>query len=45
MVAGPEGYVLDVAAGGSSVVGEEPAGLFHGLMSFVGLLDMGETAT
>ena len=45
VVAGPEGYVLDVAAGGSSVVGEGPAGLFHGLMSFVGLLDMGETAT
>ena len=44
-VTGPEGYVLDVAAGGSSVVGEGPAGLFHGLMSFVGLLDMGETAT
>ena len=45
VVAGLEGYVLDSAAGGSSVVGEGLAGLFHGLMSFVGLLDVGETAT
>ena len=44
-VAGTEGYVLDVAADGSSVVGEGPARLFHGLMLFVGLLDVGETAT
>ena len=42
VVTGPDEYVLDVAVGGSSVIREGPAGLFHRVVSFVGLLNVAD---
>ena len=39
-VAGPESYKLDITPDGTTITGTDAPGLFHGLMSLVGLLDV-----
>ena len=42
-IKGPESYAMTVAAGGADIGASDPAGLFHGLMSFIGLLNVEES--
>jgi len=39
-IAGTESYSLVVTKSGATITGTDPKGLFHGLMSFIGLLDI-----
>lgn len=39
-ISGPESYSMEITPQGTSITAEEPAGLFHGIMSFIGLLDV-----
>jgi len=39
-VAGPESYTMEVGSDGTTITGTDSPGLFHGLMSFIGLLDV-----
>ena len=39
-IAGPESYKMVIAADGTTITGTDAVGMFHGLMSFIGLLDV-----
>ena len=39
-IAGPGSYTMQVTAQGTVITGESAVGLFHGFMSFIGLLDV-----
>ena len=41
-IAGPESYKMEIKPDGAAITAEGQAGLFHGLMSFLGLLDVAE---
>ncbi|KAL9180069.1 hypothetical protein ACHAXT_008039, partial [Thalassiosira profunda] len=41
--AGPESYTMEVTASGTAITGTDAPGLFHGLMSFFGLLDSSQS--
>ena len=39
-IAGPESYTMMIGSDGTIITGTDSPGLFHGLMSFIGLLDV-----
>ncbi len=39
-IAGSESYTMQLKAQGTTITGESAVGLFHGFMSFIGLLDV-----
>ena len=43
VVSGPESYTMEITSGGTTITGTDAPGLFHGLMSFIGLLDVSNT--
>ena len=42
-ISGPESYTMEITSGGTTITGTDAPGLFHGLMSFIGLLDISNT--
>ena len=42
-IAGAESYVLEIKTQGATITGTDARGLFHGLKSFIGLLDISNT--
>ena len=42
-ISGPESYTMEITSGGTTITGTDAPGLFHGLMSFIGLLDVSNT--
>ena len=43
VISGPESYTMEITSGGTTITGTDAPGLFHGLMSFIGLLDVSNT--
>jgi len=43
-ISGPESYSMDIAMDGTTITAEEAVGLFHGMMSFIGLLDVSDSS-
>ena len=42
-ISGPESYLMEITTECTSITAEEPAGLFHGIMSFIGLLNVADS--
>ena len=39
-ISGPDSYTMEIAKEGTTITATDASGLFHGLMSFIGVLDV-----